>query len=67
MRRSNMLDAYIIEQIRKRQERRDPGLQPLQIEVPRHPADDRRRPVQEDRRKQENEGDRGVVIIDYTI
>ena len=67
MRRSNMLDAYIIEQIRKRQEQRDPGLQPRQIEVPRHPPADRRRPVQEDRRKQENEGDRGVVIIDYTI
>jgi len=67
MRRSNMLDAYIIEQIRKRREQRDPGLRPLQIEVPRHPANERGRQIQEDRRKPENDGDRGVVIIDYTI
>lgn len=65
-----MLDAYIIEQIRRERERSDPGLRPLRIEVPRPEADDRFRPVQDDRekrREEDGEQDRGVVIIDYSI
>ena len=62
-----MLDAYIIDQIRKRHERREPDLQPLRIEVPRSPMDEQGRQGNDERRKRENENGRGVVIIDYSI
>lgn len=59
-----MLDAYIIEKIRQERERRESGLQPLRIEVPRPPPPDEpsRRHEEEDKAP-----DRGVVIIDFTI
>jgi len=56
-----MLDAYIIKRIREqREERRDGGYVPLRIEVPKEPPP---RPDQE--RDQEDEPDRGSVIIDF--
>ena len=56
-----MLDAYIIEKIKREQERQESERIPLHIEPtprPRHP---------EDRRYEEPErrSDRGVVIIDF--
>ena len=60
-----MLDAFIIEQIRKERERRDSGFKPLRIETPRPtPGDPYRR---EPERREEKDKERGVVIIDYTI
>jgi len=69
-----MLDSFIIERIRQEREKRDSGLQPLRIHVPR-PEDD---PRYEERRQREEEreqrpderdrdGDRGVVIIDFNL
>lgn len=60
-----MLDAFIIEKIREERERRESGLQPLRIEVPRPPPGwaDRDEPE----RKPDDPGDRGVVIIDFNI
>ncbi len=65
-----MLDAYIIERIRRERERPDPGLRPLRIEVPRPGTDDRLRPVRDgegERREDEGGRGRGVIIIDYSI
>jgi hypothetical protein len=60
-----MLDAFIIDQIRKERERRDSGFQPLRIETPRpSPEDPFRR---EPERREEDKKERGVVIIDYSI
>ena len=59
-----MLDAYIIEKIRQERERKESGLQPLRIEVPRPP------PPEDDPRRHDDENrapERGVVIIDFTI
>jgi hypothetical protein len=55
-----MLDAYIIERIRREREAdRDGALIPLRIEVPDEPA-----PVV---RKREEVEDRGSVIIDFNL
>jgi hypothetical protein len=56
-----VLDAYIIEKIKREQERQESDRIPLQIEpIPgRHPHDQYRR-EERDRRS-----DRGVVIIDF--
>ena len=68
----DMLDAYIIDRIRRERESRDVGLRlPLQVEVPPHqplPEIDRRRPKDgtEDEGRQERE-ERGVAIIDFGI
>ena len=72
----DMLDAYIIDRIRRERESRESGRIPLRIEVPRPPPDmPRHRPDYEDpntdspsRGGEESEdGERGMVIIDFTI
>ncbi len=55
-----MLDAYIIEKIKKEQERDKLQRQPARIERPR-PSSER----QPARREDDSESDRGVVIIEF--
>lgn len=56
-----MLDAYIIDRIRKRQNRPCESAQiPLRIEVP-----EREEPTP--RREEKPQEERGVAIIDFTI
>ena len=75
-----MLDAFIIEKIRRERERREPGLHPLRIEVPRRPdgwapddmsPDDMSRDSSDgwgrERGHQDERPGRGVTIIDYSI
>ena len=60
-----MLDAFIIDRIRREQEQRDrhrDGRTPLYIEE--GPQSERRAPRREE--KDTPNGDRGSVIIDYT-
>lgn len=57
-----MLDAFIIEKIRKEQESRY-RRQRIQIEIPR----DRRYPEQPERQESDEEPERGVVIIDFSV
>jgi hypothetical protein len=62
-RRCAMLDAYIIDRIRRERDRereRDGGFIPLHIEIPPPPAI----PPREER---EEESDRGSVIIDFQV
>lgn len=61
-----MLDAFIIDKIRRERESREHTRVPLQIEVPRPQG---RAPEEYDRRDREedSERERGVVIIDFTI
>lgn len=65
-----MLDAYIIDKIRREQDSHDSRRLPLHIDVPRH-HDDARQPIYEEppgrRRDDDNESERGVVIIDFSI
>jgi hypothetical protein len=63
-----MLDAFIIQRIRREQESTLPARQPLRIEVPREPPPQwrgQRDPRAED--TQDPPTDRGVAIIDFTI
>lgn len=60
-----MLDAYIIEKIREERDRRESGLHPLRIEVPRPPPPSWNEA--EDRAEKDERPDRGVVIIDFNI
>lgn len=60
-----MLDAFIIEKIRKEQEQRETGV-PLRIHVPR-PEDDPQWREHEQRQRDERQPDRGRVNIDYSI
>jgi hypothetical protein len=58
-----MLDPWIIEEIRRREEERRNERQPARIEMPIHnPADktDRVKPP-------EDETPRGVVVIDFSV
>ena len=55
-----MLDAYIIEKIKREQERDKLERQPARIDRPQPPS--QRRPSRNDER---NEPDRGVVIIEF--
>ena len=57
-----MLDAYIIDRIRRERERqeRETGRVPLRIEVPEPPPPE---PAVERGRREE----RGTVVIDYTV
>ncbi len=58
-----MLDAYIIDKIRKEREGDDPH-PPIRIEVPYDP----RPPDEVERDDDEDDAsDRGVTIIDYTV
>ena len=62
-----MLDAFIIDRIRReRQERQDRESQryPIRIEAPRP---DREMDPRWDRREEEQQPERGVAIIDYSI
>jgi hypothetical protein len=60
-----MLDAFIIDRIRRERQQREPSRLPLMVEIPDmpRPRDDRR----ERRPETEEEGERGVVIIDFGI
>jgi hypothetical protein len=58
-----VLDAFIIEQLRKRERQHDDSRP--QIELPL-PADDERQEREPSSRKEpKEEGERGVVIIDF--
>lgn len=59
-----MLDAYIIERIRKqREERRDGASAPMRIEVPQEqPSAPAHQPDRD-----EDDSDRGSVIIDFHV
>ena len=62
----DMLDAYIIERIRREQESRRDGRRPV-LEMPTHrppPDNAGRRP---DRKRPEDRPPRGVAIIDFSI
>lgn len=61
-----MLDAYIIDKIRRERESREGERIPLHIEVPRDDAfePDRDR---ERRDRDDEHTDRGVVIIDFNV
>lgn len=57
-----MLDAYIIDRIRREREQSRKGAQvPLHIEVPRPP------PPPENREREEDRGDRGSTVIDFLV
>jgi hypothetical protein len=58
-----MLDAYIIERIRRqREDRREGDFVPLRIEVPQPPL-----PVPDREKDEEDKPDRGSIIIDFRI
>ena len=60
---SVMLDAYIIERIRRqREERREGDFVPLRIEVPQPPTPEPARDEDEDEKP-----DRGSIIIDFMV
>ena len=56
-----MLDAFIIEKIHQERELQESGLEPLRIEISREPV---RESLE---RKEEEEVERGIAIIDFTI
>ncbi len=57
-----MLDPWIIEEIRRREEREREGERPF-LEIPLAPPDEEReREVREEEREE-----RGVVVIDYRL
>lgn len=56
-----MLDAFIIDRIRRQPEQRDGALVPLHIEVPRPP------PEPEPRRSELDREERGITEIDFSI
>ena len=61
-----MLDAFIIDKIRRERESRDTHRVPMQIEVPRPQG---RAPDQQEQQdpREDDERERGVVIIDFSI
>ena len=60
-----MLDAFIIDRIRRERESRERGRVPLHIEVPRPEITREDHPVDID--PDEEVTERGIVIIDFTI
>jgi len=56
-----MLDAFIIDHIRREKERRIDDRPSLQIEVPPH------RPDAEPQQPKRQDEDRGIIEIDFTI
>lgn len=63
-----MLDAYIIDRIRRERESQQPGQQ-QRIEMPMHDRWHDRDPRERQRREQDRDrdSDRGVAIIDFSI
>jgi hypothetical protein len=61
-----MLDAYIIDRIRREREARESFQLPLHIEIP-PPEPPRYRPPEDEREEEGDDGQRGVVIVDFTI
>jgi hypothetical protein len=60
-----MLDAFIIEEIKRREREQSRDDRPVvELPVPAPPRDDDRRDDRDDRDKRDRP-DRGVVIIDY--
>ena len=62
-----MLDAYIIEEIKRRDEerrRREDGERP-RLEIPLYPPDADSNPA--DNGRDDGVPDRGVIIIDYSL
>lgn len=57
----DMLDAFIIEKIRKERDLRDSGREQLHIEIRRDRVHDERE------RKDEETEERGIAIIDFNI
>jgi hypothetical protein len=57
-----MLDAFIIEEIRKREQERDGQRPRLELPLPEPEAHQRRR-----EERGEEQPERGVVIIDYSV
>jgi hypothetical protein len=61
-----MLDPWIIEEIKRREEERD--RQPAVIELPLHAPPDRdKRDDNGGDRKKDDDPPRGIVIIDYSV
>lgn len=60
-----MLDAYIIDRMRRERESREPVRTPLRIEVPRPEVTHDERPLE--RERDDEPVERGVVIVDFTI
>jgi hypothetical protein len=56
-----MLDAFIIEELRRREERERNDAQRPMLDIP---LDDREFPRPHPRREEEKKSDRGVVVID---
>ncbi len=57
-----MLDAYVIEEIKRRERERSADDRPVvELPLPGPPA-----PGREQERDKDDRGDRGVVIIDYS-
>ena len=56
-----MLDAYVIEEIKRRERHRERDDRPV-VQIPVPPPPEERRPDEKD---DDGTGDRGVVIIDY--
>ncbi len=59
-----MLDAFIIDRIRRERQGQEPQRYPLRIEAPRPDPEQGQR---WDRREEEEKGKRGTTIIDYSI
>ena len=60
-----MLDAYIIDRLRRERESREPARAPLRIEVPRPEVNPEEAPPRRD--AEEDVQERGIAIIDFTI
>jgi hypothetical protein len=57
-----MLDAFIIEKIKRENELRDDARQPLRIEISREPERGA-----ESREERSEDTHRGAIIIDYSV
>jgi hypothetical protein len=67
-----MLDAYIIDRIRRERESRERAQVPLRIEIPMPPMPSHRRPNDETldndaREDRDDREERGIAIIDFTL
>ncbi|MCC6808201.1 MAG: hypothetical protein IT381_12320 [Deltaproteobacteria bacterium] len=61
-----MLDAFIIEQLRRREREHEEARPVLELPLPQPPlSDDPSKERERDSRPDKEEGERGVVIIDF--